>query len=88
MPKTLEKCPRCGSDRIIHDVPVQDAFGDMGMRSRQSEVSVQGEPEAWVFKDKAHGKLSLEICGECGRAELQVSDYRELWEKAQQADRR
>ena len=66
-------------------VPLRDAFGDAGVLSRQANVSVQGEPQAWVFKDSASGKLTLDICSDCGRADLQVSDYRDLYEKYQKA---
>lgn len=66
-------------------VPLRDAFGDLGLRSRQANVSVDGEPQAWIFKDSASGKLTLDICGDCGRAELQVSDFRELYEKYQKS---
>jgi len=31
-----------------------------------------------VFKETEYGKLSLDICGECGRAELQVSGFQAL----------
>jgi hypothetical protein len=66
-------------------VPLRDAFGDLGVRSRQANVSVDGEPQAWIFKDSASGKLTLDICGDCGRAEIQVSDFRELYDKYQQS---
>ena len=52
MAKMLEKCPRCGSDKIIRRVPLEDSYGDLGMRSRQAEVKVHGNPQAWVFKGR------------------------------------
>jgi hypothetical protein len=79
------RCSRCGSERIIRGVALRDSFGDAGILSKQSGVSVQGEPDAWVFKDSASGKLTLDICGDCGRAEFQVSDFRELYEKYQKS---
>ncbi len=81
MAKTLDRCTRCNSDKIIHGVPLEDAYGQMGTWHRQTEVKVHGEPDALLFKDTAYGGLSLDICGECGRAELQVSNFRDLWEK-------
>ena len=66
-------------------VPLRDTFGDAGVRSKQANVSVQGEPQAWIFKDSVSGKLTLDICAECGRADLQVSDFRELYEKYQKS---
>lgn len=83
MSTRLERCSRCGSEKIMHGVPLLDSFGDVGVLQKQSNVSVHGNPEAWVFKDTASGKLSLDICGECGRAELQVSDFRRMWERAE-----
>ena len=48
-------------------VPLRDTFGDAGVRSKQANVSVQGEPQAWIFKDSVSGKLTLDICADCGR---------------------
>jgi hypothetical protein len=78
-------CPECGSDKIVPAVPVTDYYGEMGEQSCEAEVKVQGNPRAWVFTDSAVGKLSADICGECGHATLRVSNFRELYEKYQQA---
>lgn len=74
-------CPRCGSSKIIPDVPLLDHYGDMGMQASTAEVKVSGNPQAWVFKDTAAGMLSADICGECGHAQLRVSNHRALYEK-------
>jgi hypothetical protein len=79
----MEKCRLCGSDKIIPDVPLLDHYGDTGIRSEQASVEVHGAPRAWVFTDSAEGKVSLSICGECGYAELRVSNPHELWMKYQ-----
>jgi hypothetical protein len=76
-----DTCPRCGSNKIVPDVPMVDYYGDVGEMSTTSEVKVHGAPQAWVFKNTATGKLTVRICGECGHAELQVSNFRELYEK-------
>jgi hypothetical protein len=57
----------------------------MGHASAQAEVKVHGVPQAWVFKDSVAGKVSVRICRECGHAELQVSNFRELYEKYQKS---
>jgi hypothetical protein len=44
-------------------------------------VEVQGNPAAWVFTEAARGQISLNICGDCGFAEMNVHNYRELYEK-------
>jgi hypothetical protein len=77
----ITKCPRCGSEKIIPGVPVRDRYGDVGAYSASAEVRVHGEPEAWVFKDTSAASLLVDICGECGAAELRVDGYRELYAK-------
>ena len=74
-------CARCGSSKIIPGVPLWDHIGDFGVRARNSRVEVYGDPDALVMKDTAFGELSVNICGECGHAELYVSDAPALWEK-------
>jgi hypothetical protein len=73
-------CLRCGSDKIIPDVPLTDHFGDWGMSSRQMQVDVDGEPRALIMKDTATGDLTVRICGSCGHAELIASNASTLWE--------
>ena len=84
----MANCSKCGSDKIIPDVALLDSYGDLGNSSSPAEVSVHGAPDAWIFKDSSQGKVSLTICGECGHAELHVSNARELWEKYRQAQGR
>ena len=76
-----DTCHRCGSNKIVPDLPLVDYYGEIGERSTNIEVNVHGAPQASVFKDTASGNLSVRICGECGHAELHVSNFRELYEK-------
>lgn len=76
-----DTCPRCGSNKIVPNVPLVDPYGEVGQMSADAEVKVHGAPRAWVFKDTASGKLTVRICGECGHAELHVSNFRELYDK-------
>ncbi len=80
----MEECKQCGSHKIVPDVPLLDFFGETGGLSSSAKVYVHGEPQAWIFKDSAEGRVSLSICGDCGYAELRVSNAHELWEKYQQ----
>jgi hypothetical protein len=80
-------CKQCGSDKIIPDVPLLDYYGEAGRLADQAKVKVHGAPQAWVFKDPSEGRVSLLVCGECGYAELRVSNARELWEKYQRAQK-
>ncbi len=81
----MRKCPQCGSEKIIPDVPLLDHYGSHGGLSHQAKVEAEGAPAAWVFKDPSEGGVSLSVCGECGHAELRVGNARELWEKYQRS---
>jgi hypothetical protein len=38
-----------------------------------------------VFKDTGTWALSLQVCGDCGHADLHVGNHRELYAKYRQA---
>ena len=78
-------CTGCGSDRIIPGVPLLDHYGDTGVRSDEAKVQVPGAPRAWIFRDAAEGGVCLDVCGECGHAEVRVTNARQLWEKYQRS---
>ena len=80
-----ETCPRCGSTKIMPDVPMLDHFGRYGGMCKQAEVRVAGSPRARFFRDRAVGKLFARICGECGHTELWTSNAPALYEKARAA---
>ena len=61
-------------------IRVEDRYGDTGVRKAGSEVNVQGNPSAWIQKESVAGMLILDICGDCGHAELRISNYRELYQ--------
>jgi hypothetical protein len=75
-----DSCIRCGSAKVIPEVPLMDHYGVSGKLSDQAQVKVKGKPGAWFFKDSIKGHLSVRVCGECGHAELLVSNYRALYE--------
>ena len=77
----IQECLRCGSQKLMHNMPLTDSYGDSGNYTKPAEVHVHGKPEAWIFKETSAGQLSLTICGDCGYAELQVKNFRELYEK-------
>ena len=77
----MSKCLHCGSVKIIPNVSLLDHYGDVGAFAKEAEVQIHGEPSAWFFRDTVAGKLVADICGECGRAELRVGNFRELYEK-------
>ena len=83
----MRRCPKCDSDKIIPSLPLPDHYSDVGAFTRQAEIEIQGAPKAWVFKDETKGQISLSICGECGYAELRVSNAQLLWAAYQRSHR-
>lgn len=75
------KCSRCGSAKIVPEVPLLDHFGDLGGWSKNAEVHVHGDPNAWIFRDTVVGNLVADICGDCGHADVRVPNASQLYEK-------
>jgi hypothetical protein len=70
-------CPRCGSDKIIRDARLRDQ-GEYS--DGTGYIMVYGDPEAMIFKKTRFGKLSADICGQCGHVEFRVENPAELYE--------
>ena len=78
------KCPHCGSTRIIPDAPISVSGScGTGPIGGSAHIEVQGDPQAWIFKDTAMGHLTLWICCDCGRVEVNVGNLDMLYEKYQ-----
>jgi hypothetical protein len=77
-------CMRCGSDKVIPDVPLFDSYGPSSISRKPLGVEVQGRPDAWFLKDPVGGNLVARVCGECGHTELHTTNFRALYEKYQQ----
>jgi predicted nucleic-acid-binding Zn-ribbon protein len=73
----MDRCPKCESSKIIHDVMVCD-FGDYNFQLN-ARVAVQRNPQAWFDKGQVTGKLRATICSECGFTEMFVSDPEKLY---------
>ena len=74
-----EVCEKCGSVKIL-ERPLADRMHDFGMLVGQATVTVEANPNARLFKGAVKGLVSLRFCCECGRAEIYVSNGKELWE--------
>ena len=70
-------CAKCGSEKIIPQVRIRD-LADYNMPSALS-VAVDENPEAIFFKETFTDALTARVCGECGHAELYVTQPRELY---------
>ena len=73
-------CPQCGSTKISPDLPIIVEVFAGGGGVGTATVKIAGAPEAWVFKQVIGGDVTLRVCGECGHAELNVSNFRSLYE--------
>jgi hypothetical protein len=70
-------CSKCGSSKIIPKARVID----QGRNSDgHLEVVIYGKPDALLFKDRCYGRLTADICGECGHVELRVENPEELYD--------
>jgi hypothetical protein len=70
-------CSHCGSDKIVPNARVLDRRQHY---SDDLSVVVYGDPGALVFKDSLYGKLTADICGQCGHVEFTVDNPAELFE--------
>ena len=71
------RCARCGSSRVIPGVTICDQGQGSNLRL---QVVVCGDPEAVFFKDRLYKKMTADVCGDCGHAELKIEGARELYE--------
>jgi hypothetical protein len=73
-------CPRCGSEKVIPDLPlhVEVYTGGGGLYGVAVE---KGGGTADVHVGTASGGLTVRVCGECGHAELRAENFRLLYEK-------
>ena len=76
------QCPKCGSSKIIPKARILDqgqhSDGDL-------KVVIYGNPEALIFKNRLYGKLTADICGDCGHVELRVENPEELYDHYHEA---
>jgi hypothetical protein len=77
-------CGKCGSTKIVRGARV----ADRGEHSDGSlQVVIYGDPEALLFKDRLYGKLSADICGQCGHVEFRVENPAALYEHSRKSRR-
>jgi len=77
-------CPRCGSSKMMFGVTVCDQ-GEYSGGTLQ--VVISGDPSALIFKDRLHGELKANICGDCGHVELRVANPKELYRHYRKSSR-
>ena len=65
-------CLRCGSDKVVPQVPVT-------VDSAGTRLDVRAQPADTAGASGAG--LTARICGECGHAELKAADFRAIYER-------
>jgi predicted nucleic-acid-binding Zn-ribbon protein len=79
MMKKDEKCPNCESTKIIMNAKILDRADSQ--RHDELCVVVEGNANAFIFKDKSYGVMTACICSDCGFTEIYTANARELYEK-------
>ena len=72
------RCLKCGSDSMVPDVRVIDR-GDQNVR-QATEVGLQTNPQALLFKGEVRVGTRAQVCGECGFVEVYATDPPALWD--------
>ena len=72
------KCGRCGSENIMPNLRIRDR--SEAVIGQDIEVEVQGNPDAFIFKQSHREALRATVCGECGNVGLSVENPQRLWE--------
>lgn len=74
----MTTCPACGSTKIIPSVPLRADVGGMDVGgTRTVDVELYSKH---ATHGMATGGLFARVCGDCGRTELYVRDFRFLYE--------
>ena len=69
-----KKCPACGSGKIIPNVYISGEY---------HVAFFEGNPAAFMLKERKPGKYVGELCGDCGIITLRAEDPAKLWEEYQ-----
>jgi predicted nucleic-acid-binding Zn-ribbon protein len=73
-------CPKCQGTIIIQGVRILDR--QHGPTVGDLSLAVEGNPQAWIFKEQVQGKLWACVCAACGFVELYATNLDELLKAA------
>jgi hypothetical protein len=73
-----ENCQKCGSDKIVPRVKVIDR-GSSGAET-DLMVSIDAQPDAFIFKQRTHSNVFAKVCGNCGFMEFYATNPESLYE--------
>jgi predicted nucleic-acid-binding Zn-ribbon protein len=75
-----EKCPRCGSDKVMEDVRLRTEGFESAGGAAKLLATVHSDPRALLFKGTVTGTLRGRVCGGCGYTEIYTTNFEQLYE--------
>jgi predicted nucleic-acid-binding Zn-ribbon protein len=82
----MENCLRCNSEKVIPKVVVEmkpSAFGQNGFIDFQ--LAVDGDPDAFIFRERERSDVSARVCGDCGFTEFYATKAQNLYHAYQKS---
>jgi predicted nucleic-acid-binding Zn-ribbon protein len=76
----MERCVKCGSTKMMLNVPLIDHGDSKIGQLRQAEVCIEANPEAWINKGRVSTPLTSIICADCGFVEIYAKNPQVLYE--------
>lgn len=73
----MKICPKCASEEIIRRARVIDR-GDYNIEGALT-ISVDENPEAFLFKQRIRSHIFAAVCGACGFAEFYAENPQMLY---------
>ncbi len=80
----LRRCKRCSAQKVF---PASQIIDHDENYNKELSVAVDGDPHAWVFKDRVTAKLKAWICGGCGHTEIWCPEAARLFDHYCSGDR-
>lgn len=72
-----QNCEKCGSDKIVPQAKVIDR-GDYNAAGNIT-LSVDENPEAFMFKQRVYSSVTAKVCGDCGFIEFYADEPESLY---------
>jgi hypothetical protein len=77
----MKNCPECNSENIILDAKAIDR-GDSNV-NLGFQVAIDGDPDAFIFKQTTYSTVNVNICGDCGYIRFYAANLQALWDADQ-----
>ena len=74
-------CSACGSNKLMNNLSIVDN-GDFQEKHKLA-IESHSKPNALLFKGTKKHTLKATVCGACGKVDLTVENYKELWQNHQ-----